>query len=123
MPDPERHSLAPRLRFLAGGGEATRLILARDWSGHPLGTPEDWPDALKMSLSTILNSPESMILAWGEHDLFFFFNETYFPLLGPRLSWAMGTPFEDVWADGWAQAKPIIDDAFAGRSPRFVDLP
>ena len=111
------------LRFLAGGGGATRLILARDWTQHPLGPPEGWPTELKTSLSLLLNSPESMILSWGREELFFFFNETYFPLLGPRLSWAMGSPFIQVWADGWEQAKPIIDDAFDGRSQRFNDLP
>ncbi|WP_434384587.1 response regulator [Melittangium boletus] len=116
-------SLPPRLRFLAGGGEATRLILARDWSTHPLGPPQDWPEGLKATLSTVLNSPESMILAWGRDALTFFFNETYFPLLGPRVSWAMGSPFHEVWADAWAQARPIIDDAFAGQSQRFNDLP
>ncbi len=116
--------LLPRpLRFLAGGGAATRLILNRDWSQHALGEPGTWPEALKATLSTVLNSPESMILAWGREELTFFFNETYFPLLGPRLSWAMGAPFREVWADAWEQAKPIIDDAFAGRSQRFTDLP
>ncbi|WP_160000715.1 PAS domain-containing sensor histidine kinase [Roseomonas sp. 18066] len=120
---PEPGPLPPRLRFLAGGGRATRLILDRDWSAHPLGPPEAWPEALKATLSTVLNSPESMILCWGRDELSFFFNETYFPLLGPRLAWAMGSPFREVWADGWAQAKPIIDDAFAGRSQRFTDLP
>ena len=115
--------LAQNLRFLAGGGAATRLILARDWSDHPLGQPADWPDILKSNLSLILNSPESMILAWGKDTLSFFFNETYIPLLGPRVAWAMGSPFHEVWADGWEQAKPIIDDAFAGRSQRFNDLP
>lgn len=115
--------LPRHLRFLAGGGEATRLILARDWSGHPLGEPAGWPEALKATLSTVLNSPESMILAWGRDELTFFFNETYFPLLGPRVSWAMGTPFREVWADAWDQAEPIITEAFAGRSQRFIDLP
>lgn len=109
--------------FLAGGGAATQLIVERDWSSHPLGAPAGWPTELKVALSMILNSPESMILAWGEEELTFFFNETYFPLLGPRLSWAMGAPFKEVWADAWEQAKPIIDDAFAGRSQRFNDLP
>lgn len=111
------------LAFLAGGGEAARMIRERDWTGHPLGPPETWPEAFRSALSLILNSPESMILAWGQPDLYFFFNETYFPLLGPRLSWAMGERFDTVWADAWAQAKPIIDDAFAGRSKRFIDLP
>ncbi|MBK3398322.1 MULTISPECIES: hybrid sensor histidine kinase/response regulator [Methylobacterium] len=108
--------------FLAGGGRAAEMIRARDWTGHPLGGPETWPDSLRTAVSLILNSPESMILAWGP-DLHFFFNETYFPLLGPRLDWAMGERFDRVWADGWDQARPIIEDAFAGRSRRFVDLP
>ena len=116
-------ALPRSLGFLAGGGDATRLILARDWSGHLLGDPASWPDTLKSNLSTVLNSPESMILAWGREDMTFFFNETYFPLLGPRVSWAMGAPFRQVWADAWEQAKPIIDEAFAGRSKRFTDLP
>lgn len=115
--------LPPGMAFLAGGGAATRLILARDWTTHPLGQPQAWPTSLKTALSLILNSPESMILSWGRDDLTFFFNETYFPLLGPRLPWAMGAPFKEVWADAWNQAKPIIDDAFSGRSQRFNDLP
>ena len=110
------------LSFLAGGGEAARMIRARDWSGHPLGPPETWPAEFRAALSLVLNSPESMILAWGP-DLHFFFNDTYFPLLGPRLPWAMGARFDEVWADAWAQAKPIIDAALEGRAERFVDLP
>ena len=77
--------LPPQLAFLEGGGAATRLILDRDWADHPFGPPETWPENFRVALSLVLNSPESMILAWGP-DLHFFFNETYFPLLGPRLS-------------------------------------
>jgi PAS domain S-box-containing protein len=117
------NSLPLAVRFLAGGGEATRLILQRDWSGHSLGDPSGWPEGLKATLSTVLNSPESMILCWGRDELTFFFNEAYFPLLGPRLAWAIGAPFQEVWFDAWEQAKPIIDDAFGGRSQRFTDLP
>ncbi|CAO4150797.1 hybrid sensor histidine kinase/response regulator [Methylorubrum extorquens] len=110
------------LDFLAGGGEAGRMIRERDWSGHLLGRPESWPEGLRVALSLVLHSPESMILAWGP-DLHFFFNDAYAPLLGPRLSWAMGERFDVVWADAWSQAKPIIDEAFAGRSRRFDDMP
>ncbi|MET0258663.1 MAG: ATP-binding protein [Methylobacterium sp.] len=108
--------------FLGGRSEAARLIREADWSNHALGSPGTWPDALRVALGLVLESPESMILAWGP-ELHFFFNDTYFPLLGPRLSWAMGAPFREVWADAWEQAKPIIDEAFAGRAQRFVDLP
>ncbi len=98
------------------------MIRERDWSTHPLDHPQTWPEGLRVALGIVLNSPESMILAWGP-DLTFFFNDTYFPMLGPRLPWAMGAPFKEVWSDAWAQAKPIIDEAFAGRSNRYVDLP
>ncbi len=110
------------MAFLAGGGEAARMIRERDWTGHPLGHPAGWPAEFRAALSLVLNSPESMILAWGP-DLHFFFNDAYFPLLGPRLTWAMGERFDRVWADAWEQAKPIIDAAFGGRAERFVDLP
>jgi len=107
--------------FLSGGGRATELILRRDWSGHPLGQPEQWPEGLKVALSLVLNSPESMILCWGP-QLHFFFNETYIPLLGPRVDWAMGALFDEVWSDALEQAHPIIAEAMAGRSQRFNDL-
>ncbi len=110
------------LAFLLGGGEAARMIRARDWSDHPLGRPETWPTGFRTALSLVLNSPESMILAWGP-DLHFFFNDTYARLLGPRLAWAMGERFDTVWADAWDQAKPIIEGAFAGHSRHFQDLP
>lgn len=110
------------LAFLDGGREASRMIRDRDWTGHPLGPPTRWPAELRTALSLVLNSPESMILAWGP-DLHLFFNDTYFPLLGPRLAWAMGERFDRVWADGWEQAEPIIIDALAGRPERFIDLP
>ena len=110
------------LAFLDGGGEASRMIRDRDWTRHPLGPLEGWPPDLRSALSLVLNSPESMILAWGE-GLHFFFNDTYFPLLGPRLPWAMGERFDKVWADAWDQARPIIAAAMAGQPKRFVDLP
>ena len=112
----------PATAFLDGGRRAAELIRARDWSGHPLGLPAHWPSALKTALSLVVNSPESMILCWGP-ELTFFFNDTYFPLLGPRLDWAMGARFDEVWADALDQAMPIVRAAFAGYSRRFTNLP
>lgn len=87
-----------------------------------MGPPAQWPQPFKTALSLLLNSPESMILCWGP-ELHFFFNDTYFPLLGPRLPWAMGERFDIVWAEAVEQAQPIIDAAMAGDARRFTDLP
>ncbi len=113
---------SPPPPFLAGGGEATRLILARDWSRHPLGVPETWPDAMRVAIGIVLNSPEAMILAWGP-ELHFFFNDAYAPLLEARARDAMGARFAEVWRDVWEGAQPIIAEAMAGRATRHVDLP
>lgn len=52
-------------------------------------------------------------------DLHYFFNDTYFPLLGPRLEWAMGERSEVVWADAWEQAKPIIEGCLRQAHPEL----
>ena len=53
------------LPFLAGGGDATRLIAAVDWSAHPLGATRSLADGLRTALSLVVNSPELMILLVG----------------------------------------------------------
>lgn len=108
--------------FLAGGGRAAERIAAIDWDSHPLGPPAGWPQGLKTALSLVFNSPESMVLCWGR-PLWFFHNDTYEKLLGPRAEWAMGSRFDQVWAEAIEQALPIIEDAMAGKSRRFNDLP
>ncbi len=112
----------PPPSFLAGDDEATRITHARDWSGHALGPPETWPDALRVALGIVLASPEAMVLAWGP-ELHVFCNTAYLPLLGMPAGDAIGARFGEVWSGIWAQARPIIDAAMAGRAARFVDLP
>lgn len=98
------------------------LIRARDWSTSPLGPAEAWPASLRVGLSLMLNSPESMFLAWGP-QLRFFFHDTYRPIPGPRLDGAMGQPLAVLWSDVWEQVKPIVDKALAGEASRYDDLP
>jgi PAS domain S-box-containing protein len=108
--------------FPPGGGRAGEIIRARDWSSSPLGPIDSWPAALKVALGMILNSPDSMFLAWGR-ELTFFYNDAYDPNLGPRREWAMGAPFAELWADAWPTVSPIVDQALAGHTSRFDDLP
>lgn len=75
-----------------------------------------------MALNLILNSPESMFLAWGP-ELTFFFNDAYTPILGPRLSLAMGAAMPDIWSDVWEDVRATVRKAYAGEATRFHDLP
>ena len=95
---------------------------AFDWSTTRIGPPEGWPPALRQAVNLILDSPESMYLAWGP-DLHFFFNDAYRPVLGPRLPVATGTTLPDLWPDAWTAVRPLVEEALAGRASRHVDMP
>ncbi|MET0427855.1 MAG: PAS domain-containing protein [Microvirga sp.] len=108
--------------FPRAGGETGALMRAHDWERTALGPPLGWPAALKVAVNLILGSPESMFLAWGA-DLTFFYNDTYRPILGPRLPHALGAPLRVLWSDVWDQVRPIIEMALAGTASRYDDLP
>ena len=76
-----RSSSRPLLDFLSGGGEMGDLIRAYDWSAHPLGKPENWPQSLKTALSLILNSQHPMWIGWGP-EMWFLYNDPYLHDLG-----------------------------------------
>lgn len=92
-----------------------------DWAVSPVGHPSSWSPALRIALSLMLNSLDSMYLVWGPERTFFF-NEAYIPILGPRLGHALGSRFEKLWADAWPTVAPGFTAAEAGTSTKFQDL-
>jgi hypothetical protein len=50
------------LDFLADGGELAALIAAFDWKATSLGSPDRWPQSLRTTASTILQSPVSIVM-------------------------------------------------------------
>ena len=91
--------------FIPGGGEMGALVRAFDWSTTSLGPVSAWPQSLKTSLCTMLNSRYPMFIWWGR-DLIKFYNDGYVPMLGQRHPWAMGKKAWDVWADVWNEVGP-----------------
>jgi len=53
------------LDFLSGGGDMGMRIREFDWSAHPLGPPQNWPQSLKPAVSLILSSRHPMWIGWG----------------------------------------------------------
>jgi PAS domain S-box-containing protein len=98
------------------------LMRAHDWSASPLGPPEMWPQSLRTVVNLILNSRFPMFAAWG-HELTFFYNDAYVPLLGSKHPAALGNRFADVWADAWSDLKPLVDASMAGEATYFEDWP
>jgi PAS domain S-box-containing protein len=100
--------------FLAGGGEMGERIRAYPWAKHPLGPPEQWPQALRTVVRLMLNTGHPIFIFWGpEH--FCFYNDAYYRSIGPeRHPVALGKRGREVWDEIWDIIGPQIDQVMSG---------
>src|SRR5690348_5410936 len=94
-------------RIFEGGGEASAILRAIDWSKTPLGPVETWPQTLRTSLRICLTSRHDIIIWWGP-DLLVFYNDAYAPTLGIKHPWAMGKSGHEAWREIWPVIGPML---------------
>ncbi len=98
-----------RLTFLSGHSEMAERIRRLDWSKTPLGSPENWPQALRSVVQIMLTSRYAMWMGWGP-EVTFLYNDAYARMtLGAKHPWALGRPAKEVWAEIWPQIGPRIE--------------
>src|SRR5580658_3492744 len=107
----------------AGDGEMATRMRELDWSATPLGPVERWPQALRTSVRTVLDSACAMAICWGS-DFAYLYNDAYMPVIGIKHPMALGRPCREVFPE----ASHIVDILYGGivreRKARFlVDLP
>ena len=110
------------LPFLSGGGMMGAMMRAHDWSGSPLGSPREWPQALRTTVGLMLNSKFPMFVAWGS-ELGFLYNDSYMSILGDKHPASLGKRFHDVWAEIWHDIHPLIVRALRGEASYMDRLP
>jgi signal transduction histidine kinase len=98
----------PRSPIL-GSGEMADRTRAFDWARTPVGPVEHWPQALLITVNTLLSSRHPMFLWWGK-DLIQFYNDAYRASIRedkhPR---ALGQRGRDCWPEIWSIIGPQID--------------
>jgi two-component sensor histidine kinase len=100
--------------FLAGGGEMGALTRGFDWSKTPLGSPETWPQSLRVTVRLVLTSRHPMFIWWGP-ELIQFYNDAYRETMGPeRHPSALGARGRECWDEIWDIIGPQIDYVLAG---------
>ena len=99
-----------------------QLIRQFDWSASSLGTPDQWTQSLRTTLSIILNSRFPMCLFWGK-ELLCFYNDAYRASLGSlgKHPVVLGEPGERVWPEIWDQIKPLIDKVLSGQGATWSE--
>jgi len=112
---PEESSTAPVLppgpkpRGIYGTGEMADLTRAYDWSLTSAGPAEQWPDALLITVNTMLCSRHPMFLRWGD-DLIQFYNDAYRPSIREdKHPHALGQRGKECWPEIWPIIGPQID--------------
>lgn len=88
-----------------------------DWAATPFGPVPAWPAALRLVVNVMLDSPEPMVVWWGD-DMRQIFNDAYAPRVeqAGRTS-ALGQPAAVFWTDGWAAVEPDVKLVMAGGPP------
>src|SRR5260370_42410945 len=76
---------------LAGGGEMGALMRSLDWYKPPLGPVSSWPQSLRPSVSTCLNSRFAILIWWGP-DLVMLYNDAYRDIIQAKHPAALGRP-------------------------------
>lgn len=98
-----------RANEIFGTGEMADLTRAFDWSTTPVGPVPQWPDALLITVNTMLSSRHPMFLWWGE-DLIQFYNDGYRPSIREdKHPSALGQRGADCWGEIWPIIWPQID--------------
>ena len=106
--------------FLAGGGELGELIRNHDWQNTPLGSPDTWPQTLRMALRIMLTSRQPIWIGWGP-ELFYFYNDPYKAIVGGKHPWALGRPTTEVWREIWTDIGPLLATAMGGIEGTYVE--
>lgn len=111
--DQGKDAIALKYPFLAGDGEAARLMRATDWAATPIGPIDGWPPALRSLIATLLGARHAMFLWWGP-QLVQFYNDAYIPSFGiGRHPVAMGQRGRDCWPEIWPIIGPQIEAVMA----------
>jgi signal transduction histidine kinase/DNA-binding NarL/FixJ family response regulator len=94
--------------FLDGGGEMGALMRAMDWTKTPLGPIEGWPQSLRTTVSTCLNSRFPILIWWGP-ELVKLYNDAYRELLVEKHPAALGRAGREVWPEIWHIIGPMLE--------------
>jgi len=92
---------------LHGGGEMGAFMRSFDWGHSALGPLDQWPQSLRTSVSTCLNSRFAILIWWGP-DLIMLYNDAYRQIIGAKHPAALGRPGRECWPEIWHIIGPML---------------
>lgn len=107
---------------LYGGGEMGHLTRSKDWSLTSVGSFNEWPQTLRITLSILLNSKFPMLLYWGP-QLVCFYNDAYRACLGQngKHPSIFGMPAKEAWPEIWDTIEPLFEEVLHGGDASWAE--
>jgi len=93
---------------LTGGGAMGAAMRALDWSETLLGPVRHWPQSLRTSVSTCLNSRFPILIWWGP-ELVMLYNDSYRDIIAGKHPAALGHPGRECWPEIWHIIGPMLE--------------
>ncbi|MEO7264626.1 MAG: PAS domain S-box protein [Ferruginibacter sp.] len=108
--------------FLTGGSKMGELIRSFDWSKTALGSPDTWPQTLRIAVRIMLDTPFGMYIAWG-NEYIQLYNDGYRPILGAtKHPQALGISTRKTFAEIWPTIGPMFEGVMQGTAVGFPDF-
>lgn len=96
-----------------GSSEMARRMRELDWSLTDLGSPEHWPENLRVAVSICLPSRFPVLLWWGP-NLNLLYNDAYLPWLTEKKHpCALARPGIECWPEIWDTIGPMMQGVVA----------
>jgi len=84
------------------------LMRAKDWAETPLGPLDAWPQSLRTTVSTCLNSRFPILVWWGPQYIKLY-NDAYREIISAKHPRALGQPGRECWPEIWDIIGPMLD--------------
>ncbi|MGN6692832.1 MAG: SpoIIE family protein phosphatase [Aquihabitans sp.] len=95
------------MQDLAGQSPTAALMAGHDWNATPLGSPDEWPESLRVAMRLCLTSDFPIMVAWGP-QLVMLYNEGYRNLIGEKHPAAVGQTVREAFPEVWADIEPLF---------------
>lgn len=96
------------------------LVRELDWSKTALGALGCWPQSLRTTVSTCLNSRFPLLICWGPEQVAIY-NDAYQPLLGDKHPRSLGQRAADCWFEVWPTLGPRLQAVSSGGNANWSE--
>ena len=103
-----------------GKSEMAARMRAFDWKQTPVGPLELWPQSLRSTVRTLLDSRYPMILLWAQ-ELAQIYNDAYTSLIGAKHPGALGRSIKETQSESWDTIGPMIGEVMTTGVPIWVE--